>query len=155
LNIGVTGGLLTKRVQTATTAVTSPTSTPSSNPSRQPGSCERHLGDALERHRRVLPLRGVGAARASLRSSGRVATVRYSASRFLEWSLGADEPHDHGSATSDLGDWSGFTIVDRLGAQIELIPHLFGATNRFPTGAARDLLHLAIFVGCHQAERAA
>jgi hypothetical protein len=33
----------------------------SSNPSRQPGSCERHLGDAPERHR--------------------VATVRYSASR--------------------------------------------------------------------------
>jgi predicted phage gp36 major capsid-like protein len=30
------------------------------------------------------------------------------------------------------GDWSGFTIVDRLGAQ--LIPHLFGATNRFPEG---------------------
>jgi hypothetical protein len=54
-----------------------------------------------------------------------------------------------------LGDWSGFTIVERLGAQIELIPHLFGATNRFPTGAARDLVHLAIFVGCHQAERAA
>jgi hypothetical protein len=49
-------------------------------------------------------------------------------------------------------DWSGFTIVDRLGAQMELIPHLFGATNRFPTGAARDL---AIFVGYHQAERAA
>jgi hypothetical protein len=53
-----------------------------------------------------------------------------------------------------LGDWSGFTIVDRLVAQIELIPHLFGATNRFPTEAARDLVNLAIFVGCHQAERA-
>jgi len=54
-----------------------------------------------------------------------------------------------------LGGWSGFTIVDRLGAQIELIPHRFGATNRFPTEAARDLVNLAIFVACHQAERAA
>jgi hypothetical protein len=34
------------------------------------------------------------------------------------------------------GEWSGFTIVDRFGAQIELIPHLFGTTNRFPKGSA-------------------
>jgi len=60
-----------------------------------------------------------------------------------------------GQRLAILGDWSGFTIVDRLGAQIELITHLFGATNRFPTEAARDLVNLAIFVGCHQAERAA
>jgi len=25
-------------------------------------------------------------------------------------------------------------IADRIGGTIELIPHLFGATNRFPTG---------------------
>jgi predicted phage gp36 major capsid-like protein len=25
--------------------------------------------------------------------------------------------------------------VDRIGATIEVIPHLFGATNRFPIGA--------------------
>ena len=31
-------------------------------------------------------------------------------------------------------DFSGYTIVDRLGTTAELIPHLFGATNRFPTG---------------------
>jgi hypothetical protein len=37
-----------------------------------------------------------------LRSSGRFATVRYSASRFGVVN-GADKPHDHGSATSDLG----------------------------------------------------
>jgi predicted phage gp36 major capsid-like protein len=54
---------------------------------------------------------------------------------------GADEPHGHGSATRDLGDWSGFTIVDRLGAQIELIPHLLGATNRFPQGQ-RAILYI-------------
>jgi hypothetical protein len=51
------------------------------------------------------------------------------------------KPHDHGSATSDLGSRSGFTIVDRLGAQIELIPRLFGATNRFPQGQ-RGLLYI-------------
>jgi HK97 family phage major capsid protein len=33
------------------------------------------------------------------------------------------------------GDFrAGYTIVDRLGITAELIPHLFGATNRFPTG---------------------
>jgi HK97 family phage major capsid protein len=32
------------------------------------------------------------------------------------------------------GDFSQFLIADRLGGTIELIPHLFGATNRFPTG---------------------
>jgi hypothetical protein len=53
-----------------------------------------------------------------------------------------------------LGHWSGFTIVDRLGAQIELIPRLFGATNRFPQGQ-RGLLYIWIFGGCHQAKRVA
>jgi hypothetical protein len=55
-----------------------------------------------------------------------------------------DEPHDTGQRLAILGHWSVFTIVDRLGAQIELIPHRFGATNRFPR-AARDLVHLTIF----------
>jgi HK97 family phage major capsid protein len=33
-----------------------------------------------------------------------------------------------------LGDWSGLAICDRIGTTVELIPHLFGATNRLPTG---------------------
>ena len=34
-----------------------------------------------------------------------------------------------------LGDFkTGYLIADRLGMQVELIPHLVGATNRFPTG---------------------
>jgi len=33
------------------------------------------------------------------------------------------------------GDFqAGQLIADRLGMSVELIPHLFGATNRFPTG---------------------
>ncbi len=32
------------------------------------------------------------------------------------------------------GDFSQFLIVDRIGMGIELIPHLFGGTNRFPVG---------------------
>ena len=32
------------------------------------------------------------------------------------------------------GDFSKFLIVDRVGMGIELVPHLFGATNRYPTG---------------------
>lgn len=33
-----------------------------------------------------------------------------------------------------LGDFSEFLIVDRIGMSVELIPHVFGAANRFPTG---------------------
>ena len=33
-----------------------------------------------------------------------------------------------------LGDFSYYVIVDRIGLDIEVIPHLFGPTNRFPTG---------------------
>jgi HK97 family phage major capsid protein len=32
------------------------------------------------------------------------------------------------------GDFSRFLIVDRVGMGIELIPHLFGSANRYPTG---------------------
>lgn len=33
-----------------------------------------------------------------------------------------------------LGDWSKFLIVDRVGMDVELIPHLFGGSNNYPTG---------------------
>jgi HK97 family phage major capsid protein len=34
-----------------------------------------------------------------------------------------------------VGDFAtGYLIVDRIGMDIELIPHLFGASNRYPTG---------------------
>lgn len=33
-----------------------------------------------------------------------------------------------------IGDFRYYKIVDRIGMDIEVIPHLFGATNRFPTG---------------------
>ena len=52
----------------------------------------------------------------------------------LEWSTVQTSLTATGQRLAIWGDWSGFTIVDRLGAQIELIPHLLGATNRFPTG---------------------
>jgi HK97 family phage major capsid protein len=39
-----------------------------------------------------------------------------------------------GSLVLLQGDFSQFLIVDRIGMGIELIPHLFGATNRFPVG---------------------
>ena len=94
------------------------------------------------------------AARADRNHSGDP-TVRCSASRFWSGQRCRRASRPRGQRLAILGDWSGFTIVDRLGAQIELITHLFGATNRFPTEAARDLVNLAIFVGCHQAERAA
>jgi HK97 family phage major capsid protein len=33
-----------------------------------------------------------------------------------------------------LGDFSMFKIIDRVGMNVELIPQIFGATSRFPTG---------------------
>jgi HK97 family phage major capsid protein len=39
-----------------------------------------------------------------------------------------------GSLIMLQGDFSKFLIVDRVGMGIELVPHLFGATNRYPTG---------------------
>jgi HK97 family phage major capsid protein len=33
-----------------------------------------------------------------------------------------------------LGDFSWYWIVDRIGFVVELVPHLFGAANRLPTG---------------------
>ena len=39
-----------------------------------------------------------------------------------------------GSRILLLGDFSYYKIVDRIGMSLELIPQLFGAANRFPTG---------------------
>ena len=39
-----------------------------------------------------------------------------------------------GSKWAIIGDFKNFLIADRLGFSVELIPHLFGAANRFPTG---------------------
>jgi predicted phage gp36 major capsid-like protein len=33
-----------------------------------------------------------------------------------------------------MGDFNYFAIVDRVGMNIEFIPHLFGSINRYPTG---------------------
>lgn len=39
-----------------------------------------------------------------------------------------------GSKIAVLGDPRYYVIVDRIGMDIEVIPHLFGATSRYPTG---------------------
>jgi HK97 family phage major capsid protein len=39
-----------------------------------------------------------------------------------------------GSQVLVQGDYRQFIIVDRVGMGIELVPHLFGSTNRYPTG---------------------
>jgi HK97 family phage major capsid protein len=52
----------------------------------------------------------------------------------LEWSTMSSATTVTGSKVAIVGDWSGYVIADRIGAQIELIPHLFGAANRYPTG---------------------
>jgi HK97 family phage major capsid protein len=40
-----------------------------------------------------------------------------------------------------FGDFRYFLIVDRIGMQVELVPHIFGATNQRPIGA-RGILAL-------------
>jgi HK97 family phage major capsid protein len=52
----------------------------------------------------------------------------------IEWSTMSTATTTTGAKIAILADWSGFVIADRIGAQIELVPHLFGAANRFPTG---------------------
>ena len=39
-----------------------------------------------------------------------------------------------GSRVLVQGDYRQFLIVDRIGMGIELVPHLFGGTTRYPTG---------------------
>ena len=39
-----------------------------------------------------------------------------------------------GASILTKGDFTQFLIVDRVGLDVELIPHLFGGSNRFPTG---------------------
>jgi HK97 family phage major capsid protein len=52
----------------------------------------------------------------------------------IEWTTMATASST-GTKYALYGDFkAGFTIADRIGMQVELIPHLFGATNRFPTG---------------------
>lgn len=34
-----------------------------------------------------------------------------------------------------LGDFSSYVIGDRIGAQVEIVQHLFGSANRYPIGA--------------------
>jgi len=51
----------------------------------------------------------------------------------IEWSTMVNTTTT-GSKVLILGDFSNYFIADRLGMTAELIPHLFGATNRYPTG---------------------
>jgi HK97 family phage major capsid protein len=52
----------------------------------------------------------------------------------IEWSTMANVS-TAGSKLIIAGDFqAAFTIADRVGMSVEIIPHLFGATNRFPTG---------------------
>jgi HK97 family phage major capsid protein len=52
----------------------------------------------------------------------------------FEWSSMQSGTTTTGQQISILGDFQGYVIGDRIGMQVELIPNLFGATNRFPTG---------------------
>lgn len=51
------------------------------------------------------------------------------------WEASGELSRDRDSRELRLTDFqAGYLIADRLGMSVELIPHLFGATNRFPTG---------------------
>jgi HK97 family phage major capsid protein len=51
-----------------------------------------------------------------------------------EWSSYSSVVTTSGSTILTLGDFSYFAIVDRVGMNIEYIPHLFGSGSRYPTG---------------------
>lgn len=51
-----------------------------------------------------------------------------------EWSAYASTLTTSGSTILTIGDFNQFAIVDRIGMSVEFIPHLFGGSNRFPTG---------------------
>jgi len=51
----------------------------------------------------------------------------------IEWSTMVNTTTT-GSKVLILGDFQHYVIADRVGATVELIPHLLGPTNRFPTG---------------------
>jgi len=52
----------------------------------------------------------------------------------VEWSTMASATTVTGTKIAVVADWSGYVIGDRIGAQIELIPHIFGSASRYPTG---------------------
>jgi HK97 family phage major capsid protein len=52
----------------------------------------------------------------------------------LEWSSYDATPTTSNSTILTIGDFSYFAIVDRAGMNVEFIPHLFGGSNRYPTG---------------------
>lgn len=51
-----------------------------------------------------------------------------------EWSAYSSAVTTSGSTILTIGDFNQFLIVDRVGMNVEFIPHLFGGSNRFPTG---------------------
>jgi len=58
----------------------------------------------------------------------------YVGSPKLEWNAMATGTTT-GTKIVILGDWSGYVVADRIGAQVELVSHLFGSASRFPIGA--------------------
>ncbi|MGH7685617.1 MAG: phage major capsid protein [Candidatus Dormibacteria bacterium] len=53
----------------------------------------------------------------------------------IEWSSMDTGSTTTGKKLAIVADWTGYVIADRIGTQVELVPHLFGATNRYPIGA--------------------
>lgn len=51
------------------------------------------------------------------------------------WSNYANTTTTSGSTILTLGDFSQYVIAERVGMQVELVQHLFGASNRYPIGA--------------------
>jgi HK97 family phage major capsid protein len=50
-----------------------------------------------------------------------------------EWNA-MDTGTTSGKRTMLVADWSGYVIGDRLGTLVEIVPHIFGAANRYPLG---------------------
>jgi len=136
LNIGGTGGLTTtQRIQTATlnTTVLADLYT------FEQAIPARFYGDAVWVFNRVVGdvfYRFVAAGSTTepqIFPQGRAGPLLGKETR--EWSTMATATTTTTTKIALLGDWKSYKIVDRIGASMELVPHLFGATNRYPIGA--------------------
>ena len=47
---------------------------------------------------------------------------------------GLDSTVEDGDKVAVIGDFSRFVIVDRVGLNVELVPHLFGTARNYPNG---------------------
>ena len=86
---------------------------------------------AFQKARQFATALGPSAWTDNLRDPNPAEIIGYPA---YEWSAYSSAVTTSASTILTIGDFNYFAIVDRVGMNVEFIPHLFGGSNRFPTG---------------------